>query len=114
MPDAARAGVKMVIGDDFGTPIMPHGEYIPELELYVKRLGIPPLDVLRWATRNGAELMGLGDQTGHIEAGKLADLVIVDGDPLVDLGCLADRENLKAILLGGSWIKNHLHAPVVG
>ena len=111
MPDAARAGVKMVIGDDFGTPIMPHGEYIPELELYVKRLGIPPLDVLRWATHNGAELMGLGDETGSIEAGKLADLVIVDGDPLVDLGCLADRENLKAILLGGSWIKNHLRAP---
>jgi imidazolonepropionase-like amidohydrolase len=111
MPEAARAGVKMVIGDDFGTPIMPHGEYIPELELYVKRLGIPPLDVLRWATRNGAELMGLGDETGSIEAGKLADLVIVDGDPLVDIGCLADRENLKAILLGGSWIKNHLSAP---
>ena len=113
MPDAARAGVKMVIGDDFGTPIMPHGDYIPELELYVKRLGIPPLDVLRWATRNGAELMGLGDQTGSIEAGKLADLVIVDGDPLIDLGCLADRENLKAILLGGSWIKNHLQAPAI-
>ena len=108
MPAAARAGVKMVVGDDFGTPIMPHGDYIPEFELYVKRLGIPPLDVLRWATQNGAELMGLGEETGTIEAGKLADLLIVDGDPLVDISCLADRKKLQAILLGGTWIKNDL------
>jgi imidazolonepropionase-like amidohydrolase len=110
MPEAARAGVKMVVGDDFGTPIMPHGDYIPEFELYVKRLGIPPLDVLRWATRNGAELMDLGDETGSIEAGKLADLLIVDGDPLIDLSCLADQTRIRAILLGGSWVKNILTA----
>lgn len=108
MQEVARAGVKMVVGDDFGTPIMPHGDYIAEFELYVKRLGIPPLDVLRWATRNGAELMGLGKETGTIERGKLADLLIVDGDPLVDIGCLADRTKIRAILLDGSWIKNTL------
>ncbi len=108
MPEAARAGVPMVVGDDFGTPIMPHGDYAAELELYVKRLGIAPLDVIRWATRNGAELMGLGTETGTIEAGKLADLVVVDGDPLVDIGCLAERENLKAILLGGRFVQDRL------
>jgi imidazolonepropionase-like amidohydrolase len=108
MPEAARAGVKMVVGDDYGTPVMPHGEYIPEFELYVKKLGIPPLDVLRWATKNGTELMGLGEDTGTIEAGKLADIVIVDGDPLVDISCLGDKQNLKAILLSGSWVKNAL------
>jgi len=110
IPEAARAGVKMVVGDDYGTPIMPHGDYVAELELYVKKLGIAPLEVLRWATRNGAELMGLGDETGTIEPGKLADLLIVDGDPLVDIGCLGDKQNLKAILLGGRWIKNQLDA----
>ncbi|MBJ20134.1 MAG: amidohydrolase family protein [bacterium] len=108
MAEAARAGVKMVVGDDFGTPIMPHGEYIPELELYVKRLGISPVDVIGWATRNGAELMGLGDEAGTIEAGRLADIVIVDGDPLVDIACLGDLDNLRAILLGGTWAKNLL------
>jgi imidazolonepropionase-like amidohydrolase len=110
IPDAARAGVKMVIGDDFGTPVMPHGDYIPEFELYVKQLGIPPLDVLRWATRNGADLMGLGDSTGSIESGKLADLLIVDGDPLVDISCLGDHTNLKGILMDGNWMKNELTA----
>lgn len=108
MVSAARAGVRMVVGDDFGTPIMPHGDYIPEMELYVKRLGLAPLEVIRWATLHGAELMGLGEEAGLIEAGRLADLVIVNGDPTIDIGCLADRENLRAVLLGGEWVDNGL------
>ncbi|MEZ4280954.1 MAG: amidohydrolase family protein [Myxococcota bacterium] len=108
MPEAARAGVRMVVGDDYGTPIMPHGDYIPEFELYVKKLGMAPIEVLRWATKNGAEAMGLGAETGTITAGKLADLVVVDGDPLVDVGCLANRDNLRVILLGGRVVKNSL------
>lgn len=108
MPEAARAGVRMVIGDDFGTPIMPHGDYIPELELYVKKLGLAPIEVLRWATKNGAEAMGLGDRTGTIVVGKLADLLVVDGDPLQDVSCLANRDNLRVILLGGKVMKDSL------
>ncbi len=108
MPEAARAGVRMIIGDDFGTPIMPHGDYIPELELYVKKLGLAPIEVLRWATKNGAEAMGLGDRTGTIAVGKLADLLVVDGDPLQDVSCLANRDNLRVILLGGKVMKDSL------
>ncbi len=108
MPEAARAGVRMVVGDDYGTPIMPHGDYIPEFELYVKKLGMAPIEVLRWATKNGAEAMGLGSETGTIAAGKLADLVVVDGDPLIDVACLANRDNLRVILLGGRVMKDSL------
>lgn len=108
MPEAARAGVRMVIGDDYGTPIMPHGDYIPEFELYVKKLGMAPIEVLRWATKNGAEAMGLGAEGGIIAAGRLADLVVVDGDPLVDVGCLANRDNLRVILLDGRVMKDSL------
>lgn len=111
MPEAARAGVRMVIGDDYGTPIMPHGDYIPEYELYVKKLGMAPIEVLRWATKNGAEAMGLGAKTGTIAAGKLADLIVVDGDPLVDVGCLASRDNLRMILLDGRVVKDSLSQP---
>ena len=110
IPNAARAGVRMVIGDDFGTPIMPHGDYIPELEIYVKLLGIPPLDVIRWATRNGAELMGHGEGAGTIASENLADILIVKGDPSIDITCLADHDNLKGILLGGAWVKNEIHS----
>ena len=108
MPEAAAAGVKMVAGDDFGTPIMPHGDYAAELAFYVKQLGIPALDVIRWATGNGAELMGLGDDLGRIEAGRLADVVVVDGDPLQDITCLAEAGNVLAVLKGGKVVKDLL------
>jgi len=108
MPEAHRAGVKMVMGDDFGTPVMPHGTYIDEFELYVKQIGISALDVIRWATKNGAELMDLGDEAGTVEEGKLADLLVVDGDPSQDIACLRDPDNLKAILKGGEFVKDAL------
>ena len=108
MQDAARAGVRMIVGDDYGTPVMPHGEYIPELEFYVKELGIEPLEVLRWATFNGSQAMGLGEDAGRIEAGRLADLLVVKGDPSTDIACLGDRDNLAGIMLDGRWMKNQL------
>jgi len=108
LPEAHRAGVKMLTGDDFGTPVMPHGTYIDEFEIYVKQIGIPALDVIRWTTKNGAEAMDLGDQTGTVEEGKLADLLVVDGDPSQDITCLRDPSNLKAILKGGAFVKDAL------
>ena len=108
MPEAHKAGVKMVIGDDFGTPIMPHGDYASELELYVKQLGIPGVDVIRWATKNGAEFMGLGDDLGTIDEGKLADIVVVNGDPTTDISCLKDPANLLAVMKNGIFAKDAL------
>jgi len=108
MPEAHKAGVKMVIGDDFGVPIMPHGDYASELEFYVKQLGISGLDVIRWATKNGADFMGRGDDLGTIEEGKIADLVVVDGDPTTDITCLKDPTNLHAILKNGDFARDAL------
>ncbi len=108
MPEAAAAGVKMVVGDDFGTPIMPHGDYGSELEFYVKQLGVPALDVIRWATQNGADLMGMGDELGRVEAGRLADVIVVDGDPLQDITCLKDPANVLVVLKNGAVEKDGL------
>ena len=108
MVSAARAGVRIVVGDDFGTPITPHGDYVAEMELYVKRLGLAPLEILQWATSNGAHAMGLGDAAGALEVGRLADLLVVDGDPSTEIACLGDRANLVAIMLGGEWIENRI------
>ncbi len=69
-----------------------------------------PLDVLRWATKNGAELMGRADDLGTIEAGKLADLLVVDGDPSVDIEILQDANNLLAIVKDGRFFKDSLSA----
>ncbi|MGH7922993.1 MAG: amidohydrolase family protein, partial [Candidatus Binatus sp.] len=90
LPKAHAAGVKLLIGDDFGVGAMPHGDYAKELEAYVKGAGIPALDVIGWATRNGAEMLGMKDDLGTIEAGKLADLLVVNGDPVKDIAVLQD------------------------
>jgi imidazolonepropionase-like amidohydrolase len=108
LPEASAAGVKLVLGDDYGAVQIPHGEYAKELEAYVKQAGVAPLEVIRWATKNGAELMGRGHELGTVQEGKLADLLVVDGDPIVDIRVLQDREKLFAILKGGEFVKDSL------
>jgi imidazolonepropionase-like amidohydrolase len=109
LPAANAAGVKLLLGDDFGgSSVLPHGAYADELDFYVNAVGIPARDVLRWATRNGAELMGRGHELGAVRPGMLADLLIVDGDPLADIRVLQRKENLVAILKDGRFEKNLL------
>lgn len=108
LPRINAAGVKLLIGDDYGAMFMDHGRYAEELALYVNEIGIPALDVIRWATRNGAEAMGLGEVTGTLVPGKLADLLVVDGDPLADITILQDRARLLAVLKGGQAVKDDL------
>jgi imidazolonepropionase-like amidohydrolase len=110
LPRANQAGVKIVVGDDFGVFLMPHGSYAEELAFYVKRAHIPPLDVIRWATLNGAELAGRAHELGSVEAGKLADLLVVDGDPSVDITVLGVPERLRAIVKGGVFVKDETGA----
>ncbi len=110
VPEANAAGVRIVVGDDYGTILLPHGTYAEELEFYVKRMGIAPLDVIRWATAHGAELAGRGDELGTVEPGKLADLLVVDGDPSTDVAVLREERNLLAIVKGGAFVKDELPA----
>jgi imidazolonepropionase-like amidohydrolase len=101
-PVANARGVKFVPGDDFGFfDMAPHGAYSGELACYVEQVGISPLDVIRWATRYGGEMTGIAD-LGTIEPGKLADMVIVDGDPSVDITILQKPERIIAVFKGGA------------
>lgn len=78
-----KQGVKIVAGTD--APNLPHGQALQvEIETYV-RAGLTPFDALQTATINAAEALGAGADLGTIENGKIADLVIVDGDPLSDI-----------------------------
>ena len=91
LPKANAAGMRLVLGDDYGAIGFPHGTYAEELAYYVDEVGIPALDVIRWATKHGAELMGRGHELGTVAEGKLADLLVVDGDPVHDVTVLQDR-----------------------
>jgi imidazolonepropionase-like amidohydrolase len=105
---AQAAGVKLLVGDDFGVGAMPHGDYAKELEAYVKGAGIPALEVIGWATHNGAELLGMKDDLGTIESGKLADLLVVNGDPVADITVLQKRANLAVVMKGGNFVECQL------
>jgi imidazolonepropionase-like amidohydrolase len=108
LPIASAAGVKLLVGDDYGARLLPHGDYARELGFYVHECGIPAADVLRWATVHGAELMGLAGKAGTIRAGAYADLLVVDGDPLADVTLLEDPRRLLAIVKHGAFVKDEL------
>ncbi|MEN3973508.1 amidohydrolase family protein [Emcibacter sp. SYSU 3D8] len=108
VPVANARGVKFVPGDDYGFfDMAPHGDYSKELACYVEQVGISPLDAIRWATKFGGEMTGIPD-LGTIEAGKLADMVIVDGDPSVDIRILQDQARIIAVIKGGEVVSGAL------
>jgi imidazolonepropionase-like amidohydrolase len=79
---AYRTGVKIVLGTD--SAVAPHKDANKELELMVTKGGMSPRDALIAATKGGPDLMDIAGETGTLDAGKSADLIAVDGDPLVD------------------------------
>lgn len=114
LPIANAAGVKLLLGDDFGTAHLVHGSYADELDFYVNEAGIPPRDVLRWGTRHGAELVGMAGELGEVKAGAIADLIVIDGDPIEDIRVLREVDRIPAVLKGGVFQKNRLPAASAG
>lgn len=99
---ALSAGVWIVMGSDAVAGL--HGENAKELEWMVKA-GMTPAQAIRAATADAAQLLGWQDRVGTIEAGKLADLIAVDGDPLKEITAL---ERVKFVMKGGAIVKNEL------
>lgn len=93
-------GVVLVAGTDAGIfTNIPGSAMARELELLVDA-GLPPMDVLAMATTRGAQALGLGDSIGRIAPGFRAELILVDGDPLADIGVV---EHPVGLMLGGEW-----------
>ncbi len=80
-----KRGIRVLPGGDYGFPYTPHGTYARDLSLFVKVLGFSPMETLVAATRLGGELMGRPGELGVVQEGALADLLLVDGDPLADI-----------------------------
>ncbi len=95
-----RSGVSIAAGTDAGTPFNYHGDNAKELELMVTA-GLKPLEAITCATKNGAEACYMGDRTGTIEKGKLADLIVVDGDPSADIKLLQNKTNIRLVIKAG-------------
>ena len=97
---AFAAGVKVAFGTD--AAVYPHGLNAHEFAVYV-RLGMSPLQAIQTATIHGADLLGWSSKIGTLEAGKWADLIAVDGDPLKDVTTL---QQVKFVMKGGEVVKN--------
>jgi imidazolonepropionase-like amidohydrolase len=97
-----KRGIRVLPGGDYGFPFTPHGTYARDLWIFVKILGFSAMDTLVAATRLGGELMGKPGELGVIKPGALADLLLVDGDPLADIAILQDRHALRVIMKDGA------------
>ncbi len=96
-----KRGIRVLPGGDYGFAWNPHGTYARDLLLFVDVLGFTPLETLVAATRVGGEIMGMGEELGQIKPGYLADLLLVDGDPLADIKRLQSRDALLVIMKDG-------------
>jgi imidazolonepropionase-like amidohydrolase len=96
-----RAGGRLGMGGDYGFAWNPHGDYAKELSFFVNYVGFSPLETITCATKTGAEILGRGDELGTLEAGKLADVLVVDGDVVKNIALLEDRRDFIAVMQGG-------------
>jgi imidazolonepropionase-like amidohydrolase len=96
------AGGTLGLGGDYGFAWNPHGDYARELSFFVDEVGFSPMETIVCATRNGARILGTDADVGTLESGKLADLLIVDGDVVADISILQDRSRIRAVLQGGT------------
>jgi imidazolonepropionase-like amidohydrolase len=103
---ALDAGVSIAAGADSGTPLNPHGSLLPELALMVAH-GMTPLGAIRAATTTAAEALGLERLIGRVAPGFRADLLVVAGDPAVDIQAVA---RVRAVLVNGQRISLTAHA----
>ena len=120
LPIAHKAGVKVLVGDDYSGVFrdlleddpLDHevGNYGREFAMYGALDGLSPADVLSWGTKNAGEaLVGASGQLGVIAPGALADLIVIDGDPLADLSLLAQPQKaLKAVIRDGAMVIDRL------
>ncbi len=96
-----KAGGRLGMGGDYGFAWNPHGTYAKELTFFVRQVGFSALETITCATKTGAEIMGRATEFGTLEPGKLADVLVVDGDVLADISILEDRARFLAVLQGG-------------
>jgi len=100
---AREAGVSIAMGTDAGTPFNVHGDNLGELKFLVD-CGFKPMEAIEAGTRIAAQVLGMEKELGTIEEGKLADLVLIEGNPLEDIEILCKRELIRLVMQDGKHI----------
>jgi imidazolonepropionase-like amidohydrolase len=105
-----KKGAKLAFGTDSGSPVVPHNDIVSEMEALIEFGVFDSVDeILAVATRASAAMLGIGDRTGTLEAGKRADIVIVDGDPFKDIGAMRKVDKVftggRLVVDGGAVVR---------
>lgn len=98
-----RRGIRILPGGDYGFAWTPHGTNARDLEYFVSQVGMSPMEALLSATAWGGPMMKMGKQLGYIREGCLADILLIDGDPLVDITVLQKKERILAVMKDGEF-----------
>jgi imidazolonepropionase-like amidohydrolase len=105
MKEMHKRGIRVLIGGDYGFAWTPHGTNAKDLEYFVDMIGMTPMEAIQAGTKYGGEIMGMGNELGLIREGYLADLLLVDGDPISNIRVLQDPNRLVAIMKDGTFHK---------
>jgi len=103
---AREAGVAVAMGTDAGTPFNLHGHNLGEIKLLVDS-GFSPIKAIESGTGIAARVLGVEKKLGTVEEGKLADLMMVEGNPLDDVSILTKKEAIRLVMLGGKLVKGN-------
>jgi imidazolonepropionase-like amidohydrolase len=105
MQELKKRGVRILPGGDYGFAWNPNGTNARDIEHFVNLLGFSPMDAILSATRLGGEIMMLGNELGQIKPGFLADILLVNGNPLANVKILQDADKLLVIMKDGQFHK---------
>jgi imidazolonepropionase-like amidohydrolase len=100
-----KRGIRVLPGGDYGFAFTPHTQNARDLEFFVKYLGFTPMEAIRCTTLYGGQIMMKPNELGVIKEGYLADLLLVDGDPLANISILRDPKRILAVMKDGVFAK---------
>jgi imidazolonepropionase-like amidohydrolase len=100
-----RRGIRICIGGDYGFAWTPQGTNAKDIQTFVELLGFSPMEAILAATKYGGEIMCMGNELGQIKQGYLADMLLVDGDPIADVRILQDKNRILAIMQDGKFYR---------
>ncbi|MBP5858348.1 amidohydrolase family protein [Marivibrio halodurans] len=98
-----KRGIRVLPGGDYGFAWIPHGTNAQDLEYLVDKVGMTPMEAILSTTKHGGAIMGMPGELGQIREGYLADLLLVDGDPLSNIRLLQDKRRILAVMKDGSF-----------
>ena len=109
---AHQDGIMIMAGTDSGQGSVPYGEWhAREMEYLVSHGGLSNIDAIRAGTSNAAFAVGMPDEIGTLEAGKRADILVVDGNPLADISVLQDKDRLTVVMKDGEVVDTQTPLP---